>query len=80
MFTVTEPHEDNPLVSGDKVLMLTGSIVIPGFGTASAAVYDGTTMRPFALSSGVGNQHGSISKIFTQEENFFTSPGGEYKP
>jgi hypothetical protein len=76
MFTVTDHHDDSTLVGGDRVLVLTGSIAIPNFGTASSAIFDGTTIRPFALSSGAGNQPGSIHRIFTQEQNFFTSPGG----
>jgi hypothetical protein len=53
--------------------MVTGSLRIPGFGTASAALFNGTALQPYALTGSAGNTAGSISKIFVQNENFFSS-------
>jgi Cortical protein marker for cell polarity len=77
MYTLTSGHDDTPLVASNQALMLTGSIIIPGFGSASAALFNGTTFEPFALTTNSGNTAGTISRIFTQSQNFFTS-GGMY--
>ncbi|KAI0417399.1 cortical protein marker for cell polarity-domain-containing protein [Xylaria grammica] len=64
MFTLKEDHDKSDLVDQDRVLLLTGSIGIAGFGTASGAIYNG-------MNTTVGS--GSLSKIFVEKENFFKS-------
>ncbi|OTA96899.1 hypothetical protein M434DRAFT_27245 [Hypoxylon sp. CO27-5] len=76
MFTITGTHDSSDLIASNQVLLITGSIGIPGFGTASSAIFNGTTIRPYALTSNVDSTTGSISRIFVQNENFFTSSGG----
>ncbi|KAI1382256.1 cortical protein marker for cell polarity-domain-containing protein [Hypoxylon crocopeplum] len=76
MFTVTESHDSTNIIASDQILMMTGSIGIPDFGTASSAIFNGTTIQPFALTSNVDSTTGSIYRIFVQNENFFTSSGG----
>ncbi|KAH6660185.1 cellular morphogenesis protein [Truncatella angustata] len=73
MFTVTSAHDSTSLMDSTQVLMITGSLSIPGFGTASAALFNGTTFQPYALTGNTGNTAGSISKIFVQNENFFSN-------
>lgn len=77
VFTVTENHEGNDLLDDNQVLMLTGSLILPDFGTASAALFNGTTIQPYALTTSSGSNSGSISKIFSQRENFFQSDKGQ---
>ncbi|KAI1143504.1 cortical protein marker for cell polarity-domain-containing protein [Hypoxylon sp. FL0543] len=76
MFTITGSHDSSDLIASNQVLLITGSIGIPGFGTASSAIFNGTTIRPYALTSNADSTTGSISRIFVQKENFFTSSGG----
>lgn len=76
MFTVTQPHDSTDIMASDQVLLLTGSIKIPEFGTASSAIFNGTTVQPFALTSNIDGKTGSISRIFVQTEAFFSSPAG----
>ncbi|KAI0842158.1 cortical protein marker for cell polarity-domain-containing protein [Hypoxylon sp. FL0890] len=76
MFTITGSHDSSDLIASNQVLLITGSIGIPGFGTASSAIFNGTTIRPYALTSNVDSTTGSIARIFVQKENFFTSSGG----
>ena len=76
VFTVTEDHESHDLLDKDQVLMLTGSLGIDGFGVASAAIFNGTTIQPYALTTSSSRNAGSISKIFSQRENFFKSDKG----
>lgn len=75
MFTLTESHNSTDLVNDDQVLMITGSINLTDVGTASSVIFDGTTTQPYALTSGVSNTYGSISKIFTQNQYVFPSEG-----
>ena len=75
IFTVTDSHDRTDLIDENRVLMLTGRIVVPDYGTASAALYDGTSLQPFALTTSDGNA-GSISRIFTERANFFESSEG----
>lgn len=71
---VTQNHETTNLVPANQVLMLSGSISLPTFGNASAVLFNGTTFQPFVLTSS-GGHSGSLSQIFSQEQNFLTTPG-----
>lgn len=73
VFTVTESHDGSDLLGDKEVLMLTGSIELPDFGMASAAIYNGTTFQPYALTTSSSSNPGSIAKIFSQKDNFFSS-------
>ncbi|KAF3769195.1 hypothetical protein M406DRAFT_337464 [Cryphonectria parasitica EP155] len=78
IFSLTEAHDSSDLLEEKMSLMLTGRIVIPGFGTASAALFNGTALTPFALTTNSGNKAGTISRIFTEKTDFFSgeSSGG----
>ncbi|KAL3424799.1 Polarized growth protein rax2 [Phlyctema vagabunda] len=74
ILSVSKNHATSDLVSSNQVLMITGALVLPGFGNASAALFNGTDYLPFVLTnSATGNGGGSISQIFTQERNNFTA-------
>ncbi|KAL2065107.1 hypothetical protein VTL71DRAFT_4247 [Oculimacula yallundae] len=72
-----KPHDDSDLISSRQALMLTGTINLPGFGNASAVMFNGTTFQPFALTSSASNNGGSLSQIFSQRQNFFSAPSGK---
>ncbi|KAI1828029.1 cellular morphogenesis protein [Xylaria intraflava] len=73
VFSVTEKHNTSDLIDQNQVLVLTGSIGIPNFGTASAAIYNGTTVQPYILTSSINTTVGSssISRFFVENGNFF---------
>lgn len=75
MFSLTENHEKSTLIDENQALLLTGSINIPGFGTASGAIYNGTTLEPYVLTSSMNTTTGagSLSKIFVEKENFLNN-------
>ncbi|KAI5466277.1 cortical protein marker for cell polarity-domain-containing protein [Mariannaea sp. PMI_226] len=79
VFSVSKNHENSDILDKDQVLMLTGSIFIPNFGFASAALFNGTTYQPYALTINSDNSPGSISTIFSQKDNFFSSSGSHMK-
>ncbi|KXJ95852.1 cellular morphogenesis protein [Microdochium bolleyi] len=74
MYSDRSNHDETATVPGNRVLMLTGSIGIPGFGTASAALFDGTSLKPYLLSTGASGGAGQVSKLFVENPSkFFTS-------
>ena len=75
ILSLSENHDSSDLVDAGKTLMITGSINIPGFGNASAVLFNGTAFQPFALTSSTSNSGGSISQFFSQKQNFFAAPG-----
>ncbi|KAK4170417.1 cortical protein marker for cell polarity-domain-containing protein [Cladorrhinum sp. PSN259] len=75
VFSLTSSHDNTPLVDSQEALMVTGSIALAGFGTASAVLFDGKTFRPYALTANPGNTAGSISHIFTEKDDFFKKGG-----
>lgn len=76
VLSLSKNHASSSLVSASQTLMVTGSLNLPGFGNASAALFNGTTFQPFALTSTASNTGGSISQIFSQNQSFLSSPGG----
>lgn len=72
-FSLTSNHGSSDLVPQDQALLISGALVVPGFGTASSATFNGTTLQPFLLSTKASNTPGSIAQIFTENSNFFTS-------
>ncbi|KAK3694752.1 cortical protein marker for cell polarity-domain-containing protein [Podospora appendiculata] len=75
VFSLTSSHDSTPTVESNEVLMLTGSIGIPHFGSASAALFNGTAFTPYALTTNSGNTGGTIARIFTEQNNFFSTGG-----
>jgi hypothetical protein len=75
VFSLTEEHANSDLLDRKQALMLTGHIVLSDTMTASAVLFNGTAYVPYALTSGGAGAQGTISKVFTQTENFFTSDG-----
>jgi hypothetical protein len=76
VFTLTQSHDSTTLLDASQALMLTGQIVVPNFGLASAAIFNGTTFQPYALTTNSGNTAGSIAGIFAQNQNFFGGGSG----
>lgn len=75
MMPLSSNHDKSDLVPSNQVLMVTGAMVLPTFGNVSAVLFNGTTFQPFALTSSTLNTGGSLSHIFSQENNFFKSSG-----
>ncbi|KAG5917384.1 hypothetical protein E4U42_007258 [Claviceps africana] len=76
VFSLTKNHDKSDLMEENQVLMMTGSIIIPDVGIVSAAIFNGTHYRPYALTTNSGNAPGTIARIFTQKDDFFSSGKG----
>jgi hypothetical protein len=75
VMSLTQNHAGTTLVSASQTLMVTGALNLPGFGSASSALFNGTTFQPFTLTTTASNTPGSLSQIFSQKQNFFSTPG-----
>ncbi|KAF4123494.1 Cellular morphogenesis protein [Geosmithia morbida] len=73
VLTVTKDHGDSAVLGRDQVLMLTGSLNLADFGMASAAIYNGTGLQPYAMTTSSTSKPGSIAKIFSERNYFFSS-------
>lgn len=69
---LTAEHASSSLLSTKQALMITGSLMVPGFGNASAVIFNGTTLQPFALTSSSSSKTGgSISQFFSEKQTSF---------
>ncbi|PGH18931.1 hypothetical protein AJ80_04258 [Polytolypa hystricis UAMH7299] len=66
---LSEDHEETDFLDKDQVLMISGQLQIPKFGTASAALYNGTTLIPFIITTTADGEPGSIAELFTENKN-----------
>ncbi|KAI7888659.1 cortical protein marker for cell polarity-domain-containing protein [Mucor mucedo] len=64
----SSPSEDRFPADSDTLLMAVGHLEIPGFGSSSAALYDGSTWYPYALTSSANGSSGIIHSTFTITE------------
>ncbi|KAL2825310.1 cortical protein marker for cell polarity-domain-containing protein [Aspergillus cavernicola] len=69
-------HDDSDLLDNDLALLVTGQIVVPDFGNASAALFNGTTLMPFILSSTSDGQLGRMSHMFYENSNPYARENG----
>ncbi|KAL2175413.1 cortical protein marker for cell polarity-domain-containing protein [Thermothelomyces heterothallicus CBS 202.75] len=77
IFSLTSSHESSPLVEEDEALLITGSILLAGFGSASAVLYTGNDkFTPFALTISSSGRGGSIARVFSESNRFFAKGGG----
>ncbi|KAJ5191399.1 uncharacterized protein N7498_010384 [Penicillium cinerascens] len=70
---ITQDHSSVSLLKNDQTLLIMGDLNIPGFGLASAALYNGTGVTPFILSSKYDGKPGSMSQLFTENQNPYTN-------
>ena len=79
VFSLTSKHASTDLLPERQSLVITGSVDLGDFGTASAAIFDGTSFQPYALTTNIGNSAGAVSKIFTLNQDFFKLSGKSTK-
>ncbi|SPN97020.1 related to Pst1p [Cephalotrichum gorgonifer] len=77
VFSLTEKHDATDLLPERQSLVLVGSIGLPDFGKASAAVFDGQSFQPYALTTNSGDSASSMARFFTQKQDFFTAGGDD---
>ncbi|KAI9735680.1 MAG: hypothetical protein M1834_001696 [Cirrosporium novae-zelandiae] len=76
VLSLTKTHSSSSVLDSDKSLLVTGQLNLPDFGNASAALFNGTTLTPFILSTTADNEPGSLSQLFSQQQYDFSSSAG----
>ncbi|KAK1914783.1 hypothetical protein P3342_010772 [Pyrenophora teres f. teres] len=74
VLTLSENHAESNIIDANQDLLLMGQINITTFGTASAALFDGTSLAPFLLATKGQDgetESGSLSSIFVENPNSF---------
>ncbi|KAL9093896.1 MAG: hypothetical protein Q9165_003819 [Trypethelium subeluteriae] len=66
VLSTTQNHGSSSLLADNQVLLLTGQLQLPGFGNASAALFNGTTFTPFLLSNTVDGGAGTLRAAFVE--------------
>ncbi|KAJ5381128.1 uncharacterized protein N7496_003556 [Penicillium cataractarum] len=75
---INQDHSSVSLLKNDQTLLIMGELVIPDFGNASAALYNGTAVTPFILSSKYNGEPGSMSQLFTENQNPYTTQSSHH--
>ncbi|KAF2013329.1 hypothetical protein BU24DRAFT_235032 [Aaosphaeria arxii CBS 175.79] len=67
-------HDRSDFIDRNQDLLILGKINVTDFGSASAVLFNGTTLIPFLLSSTSEGKAGSLSQMFVENpQNFFRS-------
>ena len=69
---LSSDHAGNNVLSSDRVILLMGNIQLPGFGNASAVLYDGSSYQPYILSSKPDGSNGIIYTFFSEHTQSFS--------
>ncbi|KAK2765510.1 hypothetical protein FQN54_008364 [Arachnomyces sp. PD_36] len=78
ILALSEDHDDTDYLENDQLLLITGQLQIPDFGTASAALFNGSDLTPFILSTTAGGQPGSLAALFTENKNTLSGDDGSH--
>lgn len=79
LMQLTRNHRNSPFIDSNNDLLVLGQLNITGFGRASAALFNGTTMQPFLLSVDSTGNPGSLSTLFSQKTNPAMKPTGRFR-
>ena len=74
VLNVNQDHDHNDLVGAGMIVLITGELNLPNFGNASAALFNGTTLTPFILST-LGSGPGSLSGLVSENQINFKTEG-----
>jgi hypothetical protein len=70
---LTKNHKSSSSLDDDQALLVTGQLNLTNFGSAAAALYNGTTMMPLLLASSLNGDPGSVSQVFSSKTNTLKS-------
>ncbi|KAJ9657076.1 hypothetical protein H2198_004568 [Neophaeococcomyces mojaviensis] len=74
MMGLNKNHGSSRYLDNNMDLLVMGALNVTGFGHASAALFNGSTLTPFMLSVDSTGQPGSISTLFSSRANPATAP------
>jgi hypothetical protein len=70
MVPLQNEHTAQGLIEGDRMLLLSGSLVVSSFGQASSMLFDGESFIPYIVSASADGNPGYASGLFNSISNF----------
>ncbi|KAH7888779.1 cortical protein marker for cell polarity-domain-containing protein [Phlebopus sp. FC_14] len=70
MVPLQNTHSSNGIVESDRMLMISGSLADPSFGSASSLLFDGQSFTPYIASISAQGSMGYISSVFYSIASF----------
>ena len=70
MVPVQSEHSAQGMIEGDRMLLLSGSLVVSSFGQASSMLFDGENFIPYIVSASASGSPGYVSGLFNSIANF----------
>lgn len=70
MVPLQDTHAANSVIESDRMLLISGGFADSSFGTASSALFDGTTFIPYIMSLTSSGEPGFISSMFHSFSSF----------
>jgi hypothetical protein len=84
VLSLSEDHGESDIIDRNQDLLLMGQLNLTSFGTASAVLFNGTTLIPFLLSTkgqDGATEPGCLSSVFVENPNsFFRQSSKSWKP
>lgn len=69
---ISNEHSASDLIASNQVLLILGEIQLRNSVSASGAIFNGSTVTPFLLTSGPDGKRSSLSRMFVENpESFF---------
>lgn len=70
MVPLQNEHSAQGMIEGDRMLLLSGSLVVSSFGQASSMLFDGENFIPYIVSASASGSPGYVSGLFNSIANF----------
>ncbi|EIW73555.1 hypothetical protein TREMEDRAFT_42413 [Tremella mesenterica DSM 1558] len=67
---MTSEHSGQGSIEKDRMLMISGSLILQNQGNVSSALFDGTNWYPYLIGTTSTGSLGSISKLFWSSDSF----------
>ena len=80
MVPLQNTHSSNNIVESDRMLMISGALSDPSFGSASLLLFDGQTFIPYLASVSAQGTLGYVSSLFYSIANFSFGQQCEHFP
>ncbi|PVI08233.1 hypothetical protein DM02DRAFT_510889 [Periconia macrospinosa] len=75
--TIRDEHGNSDVIDRGEVLLILGEIQLRNSVSASGAIYNGSAVTPFLLTSGPDQSRGSLSQMFVENPDSFFDPRGK---
>ena len=70
MVPLQDQHGAHGMIEGDRVLFVSGNLVVSSFGQASSMLFDGEEFIPFTVSASASGTPGFMAGLFNSLANF----------